>query len=112
MEDNENVFVARANYFFANADYVNAEKYYELAQEKIGKKYFSTNIWLCQQRLLMESKDENSFLNEIISPSFNDDTNCTNSELSAQLEETQNLLEKYYKEALDLKTKLTELRKK
>ena len=113
MEFNSNYFSEIANFYFSEAKYDEAEKYYNLAQEKLGTALFTTNIWLCKRRKLQRTSSfDDSFLKSITAPIFAEREEYSSYELKKQLSETQSLLEKYYKEALDSKAQLEELLQK
>ncbi|WP_404416381.1 hypothetical protein LG277_03315 [Vreelandella aquamarina] len=87
--------VKQAHHAFKQDDYQSAKALYQKAASKYGQNLFDANIYLCEQRLRNQVKHDGATpkLSEAISA-------------SQQLEETQSLLEHYYRRCQELEYQL------
>ncbi|MHA6964313.1 hypothetical protein [Zobellella denitrificans] len=96
--NNNTSIVQQAADCFKQGDYKAACSLYKQAAEKYGQALFSANIRLCEKRLT-EKSGANPLSN--ISPEI-----IAASSLEQQLQQTQQLLEKYYTRAQELEYQL------
>lgn len=91
----EKDLVKLAHYAFNQGDYQSAKALYQKAASKYGHNLFDANIYLCDQRLRNQVKHDGATpkLSEAIPA-------------SQQLEETQSLLEHYYRRCQELEYQL------
>nr|WP_136251681.1 tetratricopeptide repeat protein [Ningiella ruwaisensis] len=92
----------KANSLFLEGRYKEAIEYYQSAGQKLGQHLVETNIWLCKRRLEYTGNGQAFVASPKSSPSTLFDYNKTNL-LEQQLRNTQQLLEKYFKEVQELK---------